>query len=108
MLQALEKGGDTLDETIAEMLGDDRRGYLTLPLARKIRTELQKMLARDDFMGEGWAAIALMIDRARQWAALAGAAQRAVRAVWGARAAEALGDVSEMCAFASFHGSRRY
>ena len=45
--------------------------------------------------------IALVFDRARQWAALGGAAQRAVRVVWGAEAASALGDVPRECALRS-------
>ena len=45
--------------------------------------------------------IALVFDRARQWAALGGAAQRAVRVVWGAEAATALGDVPRECALRS-------
>jgi len=45
--------------------------------------------------------VAVVFDRARQWAALGGAAQRAVRAVWGVEAANALGDMPRECALRS-------
>jgi len=45
--------------------------------------------------------VAVVFDRARQWAALGGAAQRAVGAVWGLAAANELGDVPRLCALRS-------
>ena len=71
-------------------------------LARALRARLRESLDSGDeatsLLEAHWSDVAVMVDRARQRAALGGAVLRAVRGAWGAGAAESLRDVPGKCA----------